>query len=210
MKQDRIIGIYLAAGKSKRMGKNKLTLPLMNDCLGSIALKTALQTELDHIIIITNPSDELSWITPSLKMNKKWCSFSCDDADKGQSHSLRFGIKNAIDLNANAVMILLADQPFISRKIINDLIFRYSTNKDNSIVAASFNGIPRPPILFSENLYPELLKLQGDKGARELLRRNIQDKKLIIEFQDRLSFLDVDHEMDYLSIRKLDSGREKD
>lgn len=102
MSKSRIIGIYLAAGRSSRMGKNKLDLPLLDDYLGSIALKTIMQTDLDFTIVITPTSEVPSWITPPLLLNKKWCSFLCTEAEHGQAYSLRCGVMKAMSMEADA------------------------------------------------------------------------------------------------------------
>lgn len=207
MSKGRIIGIYLAAGRSSRMGKNKLDLPLLDDCLGGIALKTIMQTDLDFTIVITSTSEVPSWITPPLLLNKKWCSFLCTEAEKGQAYSLRCGVMKAMSMEADAVIVFLADQPLISRQIIHQLIHTYTSNRDLEVVASSFNGISRPPILFSHQVFPKLLELEGDIGARQLLKKS--KRKVCIEFNDEVPFMDVDNEEDYSLIRKLTMGRDE-
>ncbi|MGE6257714.1 nucleotidyltransferase family protein [Heyndrickxia sporothermodurans] len=201
MKEMKIISVYLAAGQSKRMGSHKLSLPLGTVCLGSVALKTILQTDIDFTIVVTNPLDELTWISPSLEEDKRWCTISCPDAWKGQAYSLRFGVEQAMLLQADAVIICLADQPFITINIINQLILTYRSNQNLEIVAAGFENIPRPPILFSKRIFSKLLLLEGDKGARELLKSNRQLATLA--FHNPLSFFDIDNKRDYIRICQL-------
>lgn len=198
MREGNIIGLYLAAGQSKRMGRHKLSLPLGTDCLGSVALKTILQSNIHFTIVVTNPSDKLTWISPSLKDDPRWCSITCSDAWKGQAYSLRSGIRHALLFRADAIIICLADQPFITKNMINQLIEEYDSNRDLEIVASSFEKITRPPILFSKKLFSELLLIEGDRGAKELLKSRKQLERL--EFHDSYSFLDVDDEIDYKKI----------
>lgn len=54
--------IYLAAGTSRRMGTDKRSLFLNGVSLGSMALKNALLSELDHIFVITGKRDPLHWL----------------------------------------------------------------------------------------------------------------------------------------------------
>lgn len=61
-----IVAVYLAAGASKRMGSNKLLLPLGNGCLGSKALRTAVCSKVNHTIVVTKKGDSLEWIDPIL------------------------------------------------------------------------------------------------------------------------------------------------
>ncbi|WCN36274.1 NTP transferase domain-containing protein [Aneurinibacillus uraniidurans] len=201
-----IFGIYLAAGKSSRMGFDKLLLPLGSMPLGSLALHTALMSQLDRILVVTKEEDSLDWIDPSLLVSplcEKWCSIPCATASQGQAYSLRCGLQEAQRGEAKAVMILLADQPFVSCEMINELIFHYKKslreNKQCDYVAASYQEILRPPILFSNQLFPVLLKMQGDKGARQLLRKGAAFEGITIEYEDAREFHDVDTEEEYFS-----------
>lgn len=203
MRNPNIIGIYLAAGKSSRMETNKLSLPLGDTTLGSLALQTALQSCLEHIVVVTKEEDLLGWMNPiffSHTMRGCWSQVSCIDAGKGQSHSLRCGLREGQRRSAEGVMILLADQPFISIEIINDLIFQYDRlsqeNQRNHFAAARFQGIVRPPVLFSHELFPVLLELQGDEGARKLLRRHLP-AGMIVDYDDERAFFDIDTNEEY-------------
>ena len=78
-----IIGIYLAAGKSRRMGRNKLSLAVGKMALGSLALDTAVQSSLDEICVVVNGIDDLSWMPERLKGHEKYKVVKCTDADEG-------------------------------------------------------------------------------------------------------------------------------
>lgn len=202
----KVVGIYLAAGKSERMGSNKLSLPLGADSLGSKALKTALHSKLDHIIVVTTEDDLLKWIPPSFFLapyGQRWSHLPCAESRQGQASSLICGIKKAIHLQADGAMIILADQPFLSRDIINDILFLFRKEESYDFVAASCNGIPRPPILFSERRFGQLMKQQGDEGARKWLRKNGRHHGLMKEYADYKSFIDIDTREEYLLVKML-------
>ena len=206
MNMPKIVGIYLAAGKSERMGFNKLSLPLGKEKLGSRALKTALHSTLDHIIVVTREDDLLEWVHPSLFLApyaQRWSHLPCAESVQGQSSSIRGGIKKAIDLQADGAMIILADQPFLSRDIMDDILFLFREGQSYGFVAASYKEIPRPPILFSEREFRRLMKLQGDEGARKWLRTSGGFHGLIKEYTDYESFIDVDTKEEYWLIKML-------
>ena len=117
-----IIGIYLAAGKSRRMGRNKLSLAVGKMALGSLALDTAVQSSLDEICVVVNGIDDLSWMPERLKGHEKCKVVKCTDADEGLSASLRCGIEYAKGVGASAIVILLADQPFITIRMIDEML----------------------------------------------------------------------------------------
>jgi molybdenum cofactor cytidylyltransferase len=207
LKGNGIIAVLLAAGKSKRMKENKLALPLGGTTIGNLALQNAIKSELDHIIVVTRAGDSLHWIDSALSQTdqkNRWTPITCLDAEKGQSHSVRRGLMAAKKLKPKGVMILLADQPFLSIKLINDLILKYGEHgkRGNTIpfLAACYQGVPRPPIIFSAETFPALLELKGDEGARKLL----QNQKLAgvrVDYENAWDFLDIDTKDEYERIK---------
>jgi molybdenum cofactor cytidylyltransferase len=203
-----ILGIYLAAGKSSRMRCRKLSLLVEETPLGSIALQTALRSELDGVLVVTRDDDKLDWITPALQsapFREKWRHLPCADASNGQAHSLRCGLQGAQEAKARAVLILLADQPFVSETMLNHLIQTFRQHEGEGLtidyVSSSYHGMQRPPILFPCRLTPLLLTLQGDEGARRLVRKNGSLSGACIEFAHVNLFLDVDTPADYEAIQ---------
>ncbi|MFS1511433.1 nucleotidyltransferase family protein [Chengkuizengella sp. SCS-71B] len=198
---DQIVGVFLAAGNSIRMEKNKLNLPLGEQTLGSITLKTAIQSSLDHVVVVTKKQDTLQWISPCIlspPSRKKWTQQTCISAIKGQAYSIKCGVKKAMKLQPKAIMILLADQPFISKQLINKLIENYIQNKNAYFVGPSFQNSIRPPILFSHQMFPALMHLKGDIGARYLLKKvQWREKGIIFPIEHSTPFIDVDTKEDY-------------
>ncbi|NDI37097.1 nucleotidyltransferase family protein [Chengkuizengella sediminis] len=198
---DRIVGVFLAAGKSDRMGNNKLNLPLGKQTLGSITLKTAIHSSLDHLVVVTKEQDTPQWISPFLlspPSKKKWTQQTCKSAIKGQAYSIKCGVKKAMQLQPKAIMILLADQPFISKEMINKLINCYIQHKDAYFVAACYQNTISPPILFSHQMFPAIMQLEGDVGARYLLKKEKwRETGIILPFEHSIPFLDVDTKEDY-------------
>jgi molybdenum cofactor cytidylyltransferase len=193
-----IIAIYLAAGKSSRMGTNKLSLPLPTFTIGNSSLQTALSSLLEHVLVVTKKEDYLDWIDPALfrfPYSSQWTHVVCDDAERGQAHSLKRGILAAMSDNPKGMMILLADQPYLSRATINELVTTYINDSDQKdFVAASYDGIPRPPVIFSPRVIPNLMKLQGDVGARKLFQ---ELEGIYVEFPYAQEFYDIDTKEDY-------------
>lgn len=192
-----IIAIYLAAGKSSRMGENKLSLPLSTCTIGSSALRTALSSSLEHVLVVSKKADSLNWVDPSLfcsPYSSQWSHVVCDDAEKGQAHSLHLGLNTAVSMNPKGIMVLLADQPFLSKSTIEQLITVYKHTRQGDFVAASFEDIPRPPVIFSPPVIPKLMKLQGDIGARKIFQ---ELDGMFVEFSEARDFYDIDTKEDY-------------
>ncbi|WP_088014011.1 NTP transferase domain-containing protein [Gottfriedia acidiceleris] len=204
MKNSRIIAILLAAGSSKRMGQNKISLPLGNSTIGSFGLRKFINSNIDHVYVVTKENDSLNWISNDLLQkpyNDFWTHVPCKSANMGQSYSLKCGLKAALKTKPIGIMILLADQPFLSIQTINELhqnyLNRVSKNSTIPFLAASFHGVPRPPIIFSSNTVPDLFMLNGDEGARAIIRNHPNLEGLLVEFGNKWDFFDIDTKETY-------------
>lgn len=200
---DGVIAIYLAAGKSRRMGINKLELPWGEKTIGNSVLAKAVKSDLAHTIVVTRELNQLGWIDDTLfqtPLREKWKAVTCSEAEKGQAHSLHMGLRAAMKMDPKGIMILLADQPLLPLRIINELICHYldclQKNMNTPYLAASFQGIPRPPIIFSPRVVPDLLKLEGDEGARQLFKKAKLTGRLV-DYENEWNFFDVDTKEDY-------------
>ena len=127
----KIVGIYLTAGNSSRMGTNKLALHVGTMTVGSLALETALKSQLDEIYIITKDTDDTDWLPEEMKSDARCTIIKCSTAHEGQSESLRCGIQQAQADQADAVIVMLADQPFITVQMLeeNDRSARRTTRR---------------------------------------------------------------------------------
>lgn len=195
----KIIGVYLAAGNSRRMGPgiHKLSLPFHHEPFGNAALQIALSSNLAGIIIVTN---DASWVSRSLR-HKNVYVLSCSDSSQGQSHSLRCGVKKAMQMKADGIVVLLADQPFIKAELINELIDCYKQQQTAYYVAAKHRGIVRPPVLFAKKTFPILQTLEGDQGARAIFQKSFV-KGITISYEEPALFYDVDSWSDYQEMIK--------
>jgi xanthine dehydrogenase accessory protein pucB len=201
----KVVGIYLAAGDSRRMGTNKLLLDIDGIPLGSLALQAALESKVHQVLVITKRDDRLTWIVPHLfrsEYGKKWASVQLEKSNQGQAYSIISGLTEAIHLRADAVLLQLADQPLVTTAIINFLIEAYRKEPSKLFFACCHQGIVRPPVLFTKNFFPRLIELQGDKGARDLLKGDFREKGEIYDFDYEEFLFDVDTMDDYVKLKK--------
>lgn len=201
MNQQKIIGIYLAAGQSSRFGQNKLLASLGKVPLGSMALETALQSKLDEVFVVTKKGDLLKWLPEALraKYRKKVKILPCTRSNKGQSFSLKYGLDKAKKAGAIAIVVILADQPCISVHLINQLIEYYHAHRLLTFIGATYRGTISPPILFDARFFPRLYELKGDTGARQLIQHNVH-LGYLFEITDPILHTDVDTVDDYVKL----------
>lgn len=191
----KIVGIYLAAGNSKRFGKDKVKQQVGKTSLGAIALRTALQANLQEIIVVTKETDSLDWLPKEIK--SRIIHTKCHS--KGISDSIKCGVNLAETIDADAVLIMLADQPLISLAMLQLIISSYKqAEKDVSFVISTHDGLPKPPILFNKYMFKEILHLSGDIGAREIVRnKRWLEKSISLDYSNWELFFDVDTQEDY-------------
>ncbi|MFM9279624.1 nucleotidyltransferase family protein [Paenibacillus jiagnxiensis] len=197
-------GIVLAAGRSTRMGRNKLALPLADgSSLAVRVLQAALDSRLDAILVIGRTEQPPRWLQTAHGVQaapEQTRYIACPDADQGLAHSLRCGIRAAEAFRSDAAVILLADQPFVRSEHINTLLERFASNRQVDYVAASDQGKAKPPVLLASRFFERLQSLEGDQGAGALIN-SASAQGIRITMPARV-FLDADTPEDFNFIRK--------
>ena len=78
--------------------------------------------------------------------------------------------------------------PNIEIKVLNSIINNYNPKKNKSIIIPTFNGKKGNPILIDRKYFPDILKVKGDKGAKDIIANN---KNYVLEIpQNNSSVLD--------------------
>jgi len=162
-----IVGIVLAAGLSRRMGQAKLLLPVENRPVVRLTVEAVLTGGVDRVVVVTGSehqplAEALAGLPVALATNPH--------PEAGQASSIRVGI-GALPAGTEAVLIALGDQPFLAGEIIPALLAaRERTGK--AIVAPRYRDGRGNPVLFSRELFGELLDISGDQGARSVVERD--------------------------------------
>jgi molybdenum cofactor cytidylyltransferase len=109
---------------------------------------------------------------------------------EGLSASIRIGLTamEKEEPGMAAVILAVADQPQLTPALLDSLIDE-SRVTGKKIIAAQYAGVPGPPALFGASFFAQLKTLQGDEGARRLLREN-PDAVGLVPFPD--GAMDVD------------------
>lgn len=202
-----IVGIILAAGQSRRMGRNKLALPFGDTTIGGASLAAVLSSSVDHVIVVKNPADQEEWLQPAAEYDAKWSCAVSEQAHLGQSFSLKTGLKAAEGKGATAAVILLADTPFIQTEFIQYLLHTYKESKAG-FVASCVGGSPQPPVLFAKKMFGKLKKLGGDRGAGALIRDpSFAKEGVFLSIKDETMLLDIDTKKQYeQAVRRRENG----
>lgn len=165
-----VAAIVLAAGTSSRMGRPKLLLPYEGKTLVRRAVEGAVASRAKQVIVVTGAyrdevERELRGL-PSVKL-----AHNAEFAE-GMSGSVRAGVR-AVRPETDAVLIMLADQPFVDAAILDALIELYDRTRA-PIVRPRYAGVPGNPVLWDRALFGELMDQTGDQGGRALLRAHAE------------------------------------
>jgi molybdenum cofactor cytidylyltransferase len=187
-----ISAVVLAAGKGERMGKPGLFLPWRGKVVLQWVLESVLASAVSEVICVVR---DLTAVRAHIAANDERLSWLLNHSgDAGQSASLIAGLW-AVDRRSDRALFVRGDQPLLDGALLDAIINR-SKRVPAPIVAPSFKGDIRGPILFHRQLFPELLKLEGDSGARSLIK-TCRDRVELLDWQEPATFMDIDDAEDY-------------
>ncbi|HEU0113764.1 MAG TPA: nucleotidyltransferase family protein, partial [Thermomicrobiales bacterium] len=189
-----ISGVVLAAGDSSRLGRTKQLLPLAGAPLLAHVLRHAVASRLDDVVLVLGHDAEA--IAEAVGEWGQRIAVNPDFA-AGQSTSLKIGLA-AAPPEAEAVLILLGDQPEVGPEIIDAVIDAFRRG-DRPIVAPTYGGAIGNPVLFRRDCFPDLAQLTGDEGARRFIRAR-PDDVLRVPVSGGPPPADVDTEADYAAL----------
>ena len=192
-----VSAVVLAAGRAENMGEQKALLPLRDKPVLQRVLEGALASKIGEVVCVV--SDFESARRHVKVDNERLIWLVNYGADGGPKSTMIAGLW-AIDPNSDGVLFLAGDQPFIRSELIDALIERFK-NSRSLIVAPSFQGQPRNPLLFRRELFPELLKLSGNRGTRALLEKN-RDQAELVPWGEEIPCVDVDARADYARLKE--------
>jgi molybdenum cofactor cytidylyltransferase len=192
----RIAAIVLAAGGSERMGQPKLLLPVGDQPMVRRVVRTVLTAGLHRVIVVVGSGADavrraLAGLPIEIVENRDW--------SMGLSTSLRLGLRT-LGPSDEAALVVLADQPGLTSELILALVRSFHAS-GAAIVAPSTGGRRGNPVLFGSGLFPELLAVEGDAGAREVIARH-RSAMHLVEVDDAALLQDVDTMEDYDSLRE--------
>jgi len=164
--------------------------------LGSAALSELDRCDLSPLVVVVRADDTLEWLPVDLRQQDRLRTETCLTAHLGLSFSLRCGLNAVLPSQPDAVIVALADQPFITTDLVNRLIENFRRTPDLDFVASSYKGSGMPPALFSKTLFPALQGLDGDRGAASILR-SPDYKGVILEADSAHYFMYADTQEDF-------------
>ena len=161
-----IAAVVLAAGLARRMGRQKLLLEVE----GKPIVRRSVEGVLPHVedaLVVTGPAD--TQIAAALVGLRVRCVVN-PHPEHGQGSSIAAGIA-ALRSDTTAVVVALGDQPALPPAVVPSLVERFRRT-GKAIVAPVYRGVQGTPVIFGADVFPELLALTGDTGARAVVQRD--------------------------------------
>ena len=165
-KGKRVAAVVLAAGRSTRMGAvNKLIAEIGGKPLVRIAAEQALASHASPVIVVTgHEKDKVAAALAGLPVRL----VHNPDYAEGLGSSLRTGIA-AVPAEADGAIVCLGDMPQVDAPLIDKLIAAFDPEKGALVVTPTIDGRRGNPVVWSRRFFPDLMAVQGDIGARNLI-----------------------------------------
>ena len=163
-----IAALLLAAGESTRFGgsSSKLLAALNGKPIVRWSAEALSGAPVDEVIVVMGRDDDairraLHDVPARFVVHP--------EPGQGMGTSIARGVA-ALRAETDAVLIVLADEPFPSRAARDAVVARWRAG-GVAIVVPEFRGVRGHPVLFDRATFPELRTLTGDRGAREVVGR---------------------------------------
>lgn len=191
-----IAAVILAAGGSRRLGR-----PKQMERWGGMTL-------LEHVVTRTRafPVDEI-WIVLGSEAEEILQSTDLTGCgiienpewEEGLASSLRAGLDALTRLSrSDAALVVLGDQPDVRSEVVEELVATYRRHRPQAVVP-KYRYAWGNPVLVDRRLWPRLMSLSGDEGARRLLQAHPEWVEEV--WVESLPPRDVDTEADVLELR---------
>lgn len=184
--------VMLAAGKSRRFGRDKRFAELPN---GKALWRTSIEIFIDaglsgHLVVGENEAAEFPDLPGSIQVHE------CTQAVDGMSRSLACGLKQ---VKADFALVALADMPFLQTATVLRLLDAADKHVGVKALQASYRNKPGHPKVLSRDLFSDLCSLEGDRGGFTVLKKLPDDQLLYLELNDPGILRDVDRPADLSS-----------
>jgi molybdenum cofactor cytidylyltransferase len=188
MKGRTVPALILAAGSGKRMGGPKALRIWEGETLLQRTARIALTAGCQPVLAVVGDRDP-GTLEPPLQLIPN------PEAEEGMASSIRAGVA-ALPPEAEGVLLLTVDQIRVEEALLRHMLAHFLENPDQPI-ACAYAGTLGIPAVLPRRLFPALLALRGDRGAKGIL---LQEKVFAIPFPGGEE--DLDTPQDLLTFRR--------
>ncbi|HCJ29415.1 MAG TPA: CTP--molybdopterin cytidylyltransferase [Pseudomonas sp.] len=186
--ETKVVGLMLAAGRASRFGADKRRARLAD---GRTLLEASLENAaaaFDELLLVLRDGDTVD----DLRLPPQVRMLRTPLAERGLGASLAAGVAALSTQPAEVLAVLLGDMPWLRPQTCARLIAEAGPER---IVQPHHDGRPGHPVLFGRAFWPALCELDGDEGARRLIRSYTDCYRPVV-VDDPGILLDVDRPAD--------------
>ena len=196
----RVAGIVLAAGASRRMGRNKMLLELEGESLVRRAARRALEAGLSPVVMVLGHEGE--------RVRAELAGLPCDcainpDYTGPTSGSLHRGLER-LPADVEATVVLLADMVLVTRQMLEGLVAA-ARRSAAPLFVSRYGDVTAPPLLFRRSLFGELMAWTGEGCGKAVVPRH-QAEAVYLDWP-AAALADVDTPEDFTAAQALIAGR---
>lgn len=188
--------VILAAGSSSRLGRPKQLLAHRGKTLLQHAIDSAKGTDAEQVLVVLGSGKE---VVQNQIDDKGIATIENPNWESGLASSIKAGVNALITSpNIDAVILMVCDQPFADASILKSLLAK-QTESGNAIIGCTYDDTKGIPALFHSSLFPDLLTLKGDTGAKKLFDK-YKEVTSFVSFKQ--GGIDIDTSKDYKNLTK--------
>jgi molybdenum cofactor cytidylyltransferase len=193
-----IAGLILAAGESRRMGRDKALLTYRGQTFLETILSNLRGAGIDRITVVLGHHADA--IQHAVNLARARVAVN-QDYQRGQTSSLQAGLAAAAADFPEAVILCLVDHPAVSSAVITTLVERFEAVRP-PVLIPTFNGERGHPVIISQALFAELLALPTGQAASGVIRK-YREATTFVEVADRGILIDVDEPDTYERLERV-------
>jgi molybdenum cofactor cytidylyltransferase len=196
-----IIAIVPAAGKSERMGVPKLLLPLGPRRVIEHVLQALADSQVDETIVVVPPgAQELCHAVESWGATVELLESQTIDMRASLAMGLDRAQRDWAPRNPSAFLVVLADQPAITSRII-DIVIHGFQHSQAAVVLPTYHGRRGHPVLFAWQLADQVRNIPAGFGLNRLVAQ-FEGRLLECPTDDPRLLEDLDTPEDYDRLRE--------
>lgn len=158
--------VILAAGLSRRMGRQKLLLPVNGEPLLALTVADVSRAWGGTPLVVVPPSGPVHALAGTLG-----CPVIVNpDPASGIGSSLAVAARHLAG-RPGGLLVFLGDQPGVPAVAVTAVVQAAAEGDGLLAVDPLYQGVPGHPVWLSSALLAELSELSGDQGARFLIKR---------------------------------------
>jgi molybdenum cofactor cytidylyltransferase len=188
----KVAAIVLAAGKSSRMGENKLLLQVGERTVLEHIIEKLRQFET--VIVTGHNSDVIEEIAKRMGVK----TAHNIHYEGGMSTSFQFGLRN---IDAEAVFLVLGDIFGFREELLRRMIEKFEDNPNALLVSPIHKGKKGHPVLIRNKLFEEFMEIGENETMKTVIDRHV-DRHVFIE-ADEWTIMDLDTKKDYNTIKRM-------